>query len=92
MEDTDYRNWVVLFDQANAEADQAAGMAAALARFDPQVILVDPNLREYLDHAATDDPKPAATWAWMARAGFRRVATVRDPTYGLMEIYKRATP
>lgn len=68
----------------------------ALDRVAPDVILIDPRLRNYLDAAAPPDhprhEEATRFWAWMERRGARLVARVEDRTYGAMDIYEGLGP
>ncbi|HSN77379.1 MAG TPA: hypothetical protein VL334_20100, partial [Anaerolineae bacterium] len=66
----------------------------ALDSLAPDVILVDPRLRVYLDEPATraGAADPGQITTWMASRGYQVDAVVDDPTYGPMQIYRLQRP
>lgn len=88
MESTDYRAWVVPLSQADGDPQR---LAQALDTLDPEVVLIDRNIREYLDHPPPADPLPAAVWRWLDARGYRPTIIIDDPTYGRIELWKRSS-
>ncbi len=65
-----------------------------MAAIDPDVILVDPKMRAFLTapESGSSAIDPRTFLDWMTAQGFALDAQVDDPTYGLMEIYRRSGP
>jgi len=90
LSDLDYRTWYVPIVQADlAYSHPSMPIGQALDSLAPDVILVDPRMRAYLDEPAArvGSADPGQITAWMASRGYQLDATVDDPTYGLMQIY-----
>ena len=95
LEDFPYRSWfvpIVLTDPAYHDPPLTASQA--MAAIDPDVILVDPKMRAFLTAPESDSSAidPGTFLDWMTAQGFALDAQVDDPTYGLMEIYRRSAP
>lgn len=85
LEDTDFHSWYVptaMFRPAPGQASPPLVIGT-----DPDVVLVDPRMRIFLDRRASGDARARAVAAWLQP--WSLVATVDDATYGLMEIYRR---
>ena len=93
LSDLDYRSWYVPIVQAGETGAQPAlPIDQALDAIAPDVILVDPRMRSYFTGPSNPQARvqPSDILAWMDRRGYREAATVDDPTYGLMQIYRRS--
>jgi hypothetical protein len=90
LEGFDFRSVDVplLLSEARADAPHRSA-AEILDRIAPDVVLLDDRLRSYLDTAPASDPFPADFRNWMAHRHFALSATVRDRTYGTMEVWCR---
>lgn len=87
LHDLDYRSWFVPILQSDPNYWQPPRpIAAALDDIMPDVILIDPRMREYLE---SPDAPSAEIFAWMVHRGYVLTATIEDATYGSMEIYRR---
>ena len=87
LHDLDYRSWFVPIVQTDPRYwNPPRPIGAALDDMRPDVILIDPRLREYFE---SPEAPSAEVLTWMARRGYQLTATVEDATYGLMEIYRR---
>lgn len=90
--DTDYRDVIVFFNRAQQLQTQfpelSSPLGKSLTEFDPGVIVLDPRLRDYFDHAR-DDPRPAQIKAWMSAQQFACVWSVGDKNHGYFEVYRR---
>lgn len=85
----DYRSWLVPVLQADARYSSAPlPVEAVLDRIAPDVILLDPRMRAYLDDPGAGDPVGGIR-DWMERQHFVRIGVVNDGTYGVMEILAR---
>ena len=87
LDDLEYRGWLVPLGLADEASGSPAPLDDALDRIAPDVILIDPRLRAYFEHADASDPKPRLAADWMARRGYVRIAVVDDATYGAMHIF-----
>jgi 4-amino-4-deoxy-L-arabinose transferase-like glycosyltransferase len=90
LSDLDYRTWYVPLVQADPIYSQPSiPIGQVLDHLAPDVILVDPRLRAYLDEPAARPgaADPGEVTAWMASRGYHVVAVVDNPTYGQMQIY-----
>jgi hypothetical protein len=89
LDDLDYRAWPVplwLADPAHRSPPLA--LEEALDEVAPDVILLDPRMRQVFAGTADGSLHPAL--AWMQERGFVLRAVVDDPTYGRMDVYERA--
>lgn len=91
LDDLTYLSWFVpdvLTDPAFHDPPLTAHQAMDMVN--PDVILVDQRIREFLAgsgyHSGAAAPQDFRDW--MTDRGFTVAATVDDPTYGLMEIYQ----
>ena len=88
LEDREVRSWWVPFALADARHSRPIVEAAAsLAAIDPDVVLVDDQVRAALLS------RPALNSAFLemvARRGLDRMVELDDPTYGLIEVYRRS--
>jgi 4-amino-4-deoxy-L-arabinose transferase-like glycosyltransferase len=84
----DYHTWYVPLLQSNPDFWQPPqSMESALTNIDPDIILIDPRLRDLFNA----EPETAeAAHAWMTAHGFQQTAVVEDTTYGRMEIYLKS--
>jgi hypothetical protein len=83
-------SWVVPLSLADPHSGSPGlGMAAALDRVAPDIILIDDNWGAYFRHSRANDPKPAELWRWLADRGLVLQAVIADPTYGRIEVYRR---
>ena len=88
--DADFRAWLVPLLEADPRyAQPPLPIDAALDRVNPDVVLIDAELRAVLD--ARPD-LGAGVAAWLAGNGLTRVATIDDPTWGATEVYRRDPP
>lgn len=88
LHDLDYRSWFVPILQSDPNYSQPPRpIEAALDAIAPDVILIDPRLREYLQSPGA--PSARGVLEWMERRSYELAATIDDATYGLMEIYRR---
>ena len=94
LEDLPYHSWFVPIVQTDpAYHDPPLTVPQAMAAIDPDIIFVDPKIRALLttpDSSRAVDPRTFLNW--MTAHGFALDAQVDDPTYGLMEIYRRSGP
>lgn len=87
LDELDYRSWAVPLIRASESEPSRIPDDVALAEIAPSVILIDWQMREFFAGA----PERERTIRhWMTRSGFELVATVEDPTYRRMEVYRRA--
>jgi hypothetical protein len=87
LEDREVRSWWVPFALADARQSRPIVEAAAsLAAIDPDVVLVDDQVRAAL---LTRPALNAAFLEMVARRGLDRMVELDDPTYGLIEVYRR---
>jgi 4-amino-4-deoxy-L-arabinose transferase-like glycosyltransferase len=87
--DTDLRSWLVPIVLADpAAGDDAVSIEAGLDAFDPDVVVIGPGIRAFLEGAAPSDPRPAAILDWLASRGYRLERTVQDASYGRFEVYR----
>ncbi len=85
--DADYHAWLVPLLLADPRYEEAPlAIDAALDGGDPEVVLIEAELRAVLDARADLGP---VVDAWLARHGFALVATIDDPTWGSTEVYRR---
>jgi len=86
LDDLDYRAWPVPLSQANPDYRPVPlTLEEALGNTAPDVILIDPRMRDYFEGA----PLAAQTILdWMENEGYVRTVVIEDPTYGRMEVYK----
>ena len=90
LEDIDIRTWLVPWSLADTSlAGYPSPMKAALSQVDPDTIIINDSVREFLSVAALHASEPQATQEWMNEQGFVLIATVSDPTYGELEIFRR---
>jgi 4-amino-4-deoxy-L-arabinose transferase-like glycosyltransferase len=88
--DTDYRTWYTMLNLAGSEYTPAVrSIADSLNRFEPDYLVIDPNLRAYFDTPGIPQKRWAEIEQWMASHDFRLVATVEDRVYGRFDIYGR---
>lgn len=87
LDDLDYRSWAVPLIRASENEPSQIADDVALAEIAPSVILIDWQMREFFAGAPA---RERTIRHWMSRSGFELVATVEDPTYRRMEIYRRA--
>jgi hypothetical protein len=86
LSDLDYRVWVTLVFQSTPGLwTPEITIDRALGRLDPDVILIDSRMRAFLD----GDPRGGAVDRWIREKDYLAAATVTDPTYGTMIIYRR---
>jgi 4-amino-4-deoxy-L-arabinose transferase-like glycosyltransferase len=88
--DMEYRDVIAIFDRAQQLRAQRNPLGESLSEFDPGVIVIDPRLRAYFEHA-TDDSRPAQIKAWMQAQHFQCVWSVGESTHGYYEIYRRVS-
>lgn len=88
--DTEYRDIIAVFERAQYLRAQPNPLEASLSEFDPRVIVLDPRLRAYFEHAR-EDPRPAQIEAWMQAQNFQCVWSVGEATHGYFEIYRRVS-
>lgn len=85
LDDLEYRTWFVPLAQTNERYWQPPlTLDETLDRIAPEVILIDPQMRQ---HFASNPDDDATVLAWMARHGFVETSSVDDPTYGRIEIF-----
>lgn len=90
MENVDLRDWIVPLQWSMPQPDAPAmTMTAALNQLAPDVIIIDPRMREYFS-TARDDPRPAQVTAWLRANAFTCALQFTDATYGAFQIFKRA--
>jgi len=87
LDDLDYRSWAVPLIRASENEPSPIPDDIALAEIAPSVILIDWHMREFFAGAPA---RERTIREWMTRSGFELTATVEDPTYRRMEIYRRA--
>jgi 4-amino-4-deoxy-L-arabinose transferase-like glycosyltransferase len=91
LDDFRYTTWFVPLRRADPLLFRSApSIEQALDDVAPDVVLIDARMRGYFATAASSDRVPNAIQTWMHHRGFRRIATVDDNTYGLMEIFVRS--
>jgi 4-amino-4-deoxy-L-arabinose transferase-like glycosyltransferase len=84
--DLDYRAWPVILWKSTPEIwSPPLTVAGTLDEMDPDVILIDSGMRAFFD----GNPKGPAVYGWMRDNRYREVASLTDPTYGTMHIYRR---
>ena len=83
LQDFPFRSFLVPLNLA----DIGEPLDQALDDVDPDVVLFDPRMRDYFQSLPPggDGDRFAA---WLSRHSAQRIATIDDPTYGLMEIYR----
>lgn len=85
--DVDYRAWLVPLLLADPRYEETPlTIDAALDRVDPDVVLIEAELRAVLDTRADLGP---AVDGWLVLHGFALVTTIDDPTWGATEVYRR---
>jgi len=95
LDDLPYRSWFVPIVQTDpAYHDPPLTAPQAMDAIDPDVILVDPAMRKFLTGPtySSNAVDPQAFRDWMTARGFALGATLDDPTYGLIEVYRRNIP
>ena len=89
LHDLDYRSWLTPVLQADARySSSPLPVGVALDRIAPDVILLDPHMRAYLDDPGAGDPVRSIR-DWMERHRYGRIGVVDDGTYGLIELLAR---
>jgi 4-amino-4-deoxy-L-arabinose transferase-like glycosyltransferase len=89
LHDLDYRTWLVPVLQADARsACVPLPVEAALDGVAPDMVLIDPHMRAYLNDPGAGDPVGGIR-DWMERQHLVRIGVVDDGTYGLIEILAR---
>lgn len=83
LQDFDYRSFLVPLNWA----DLGEPLDRALTDVDPDVVLLDPRMRDYFQSlpAGGDGDRFAG---WLAAHSGQLIARINDPTYGSMEIYR----
>jgi hypothetical protein len=85
LADYEYLSWAVPLLQIDAAYwAPPLNIGQALEKADPEAILVDPRIEDYLQERPL---VASAIYDWMAVRGFEQVAVVEDATYGPMTIY-----
>ena len=93
LDDLAFRSWFVPVVQTDpAYHDPPLTAQQAMDAVNPDIILVDTQMRDYLTGPSYSDDAvdPQAFTSWMQENGFVLAASVDDRTYGLMEIYRRS--
>jgi hypothetical protein len=89
LHDLDYRSWLTPVLQADARySSSPLPVGIALDRIAPDVILLDPRMRAYLEGPGAGDPASRIR-DWLERQRYVRIGVVDDGTYGVMEILAR---
>ncbi len=89
LDDLDYRTWTVPLLQADPRHwSPPLSMAQALDNIAPDVVLIDSRIGINVDGEPATDTRARDTREWLDRRGYKRVAVVRDLTYGDMAIYQ----
>jgi hypothetical protein len=83
LEDVEYRSFLLPLNWA----DQGLPLDQALARVAPDVVLLDPRMRDYFNspEVAADRQRYAN---WLTEHQSDLIGRVDDPTYGLIEVYR----
>lgn len=89
LEDFDYRSFVVPLMLADPSTGAVASPAEALDSVWPDVVLIDPRMRVYMEGKATNGPSSDPISNWLKIRGFSPRFAVDDDTYGRMDIYLR---
>jgi 4-amino-4-deoxy-L-arabinose transferase-like glycosyltransferase len=87
-----YRTWLLPLDESNPRfTDAPVALDAALARVDPDIILVDRYMAELFENAASPDHPyhrlRAEFQRFMEQHRAEPACVIRDRTYGTMQIY-----
>jgi hypothetical protein len=82
LEDFEYRSFLVPLNLA----DEGVPLDEALARVAPDVVLLDAKMRDYFNSPEVDRDRDRFL-RWLGAHGGRLIASIDDPTYGLMEVY-----
>jgi hypothetical protein len=89
-----FRSWLVPIYAANPQyADAPVGFDRAIERVDPDVLLIDPNIRAMFDDGRQPERQPAHDLtagfdAYLSRHRVELICVIRDTTYGTMEVYR----
>jgi 4-amino-4-deoxy-L-arabinose transferase-like glycosyltransferase len=87
LEDHDVRSFLVPIMWADPQSQSAPQpLDEGLDRIGPDVVLLDPRLRDYF---ATDGARDGAQFdRWLERRQARLIDQIDDPTYGRMDVYQ----
>ena len=88
-----FRSWLVPIYFANPQyVDAPVGFDRAIERVDPDVLLIDRNIRAMFDDGRSSERQPAHDLTagfdvYQSRHRVEPICVVRDGTYGTMEVY-----
>lgn len=86
--DTEYRTWYTFLNLAGSEYTPfVRTLPDSLNQFNPDYIVIDPNIRDYFDTPGTGNQRGEEVEAWMTTHQFRLVTSVEDRIYGQFDIY-----
>lgn len=86
--DTDYRTWYTFLNLAGSEFTPfVRSLPDSLSQFNPDYIVIDPNIREYFALPGIGQERGEEVEAWMRTHHFDLLTTVDDPIYGEFRIY-----
>jgi 4-amino-4-deoxy-L-arabinose transferase-like glycosyltransferase len=89
FQDTDYRSWFVPLALAGGRYEPfVQSIRTSLDQFQPQFVLIDPQMRNYLENSSPEDQRVAAIKQWLMENHYASQYTVDDPTYGRIDIYR----
>lgn len=89
-----FRSWLVPIYESNAQyVDTPVPFDRAIERVDPDILLIDRNIRTMLDEGRSPQQQPAHDLtlgfdAYLARHEVEPICVIRDTTYGTMEVHR----
>lgn len=88
--DTEYRTWYTFLNLAGSDYTPfVRTLPDSLNQFNPDYIMIDPNIRDYFTAPGTGHQRGEELGAWLTAHRYTLVDRIKDSTYGEFEIFGR---